>query len=116
MVVEPKQINQKYHHEVELQNFHINKLNYLVQFNYSNLKEIFVNLNLKSFDNKYNNNLKRFCVVYIFLLNNSFLIHNGINCKKLTVLNFYLNRKIGEFFFTRVLFSFLKKNKKITKR
>lgn len=77
---------------------------------------MFVALNFKNFDIKHNDFLNRSCAICVFMLNSNFLIYNGINFKKLIILKFYLNKKAGEFFFTRSLFSFLKKNKKITKR
>lgn len=81
-----------------------------------NLKEIIRILNFKEYTINSKILLGRnFAINAIFLVN-QFFIHNGKTLKRVFITKFILALKIGEFFITRSQFSFLKKNKKITKR
>ena len=51
-----------------------------------------------------------------FFISLFFLISNGKVFKKIFILNFFLNFKIGEMLLNRSKFSYLKKNKKTIKR
>ena len=80
-------------------------------------KDIFLLTNFNnSFKLKQVLTTKRIERINFFFLSLFFFISNGKTIKKIFLLKFYLNLKIGEMFLTRSKFSYLKKNKKIIKR